>query len=114
MGPVGSVLEGHPAPESEERPTMCRTTIRVLRSDLFWATREIEDLHKGTKLNLSRRRRRSVLQRRLGHGKGCGLGRAGLSRIRERIRGLLHIRLAKERGKRNREARKRAQKVFAK
>ena len=45
-------------------------------------------------------------------GSGGGLGRAVLSRIKERVRGLLHIGLAKERGRKQREARRIAQRTF--
>ena len=42
----------NPKTKNEERPPMHRATVRELRRDLSWATREIEDLEKGTKLNL--------------------------------------------------------------
>ncbi len=86
-----------------------------LKEGISWVAREIKELQKGAKLKLNvRRLRRGRTLLRMGRGTRGGLWQASLTRIKKKLRGLLRIKLAKERKRKAGDARKRAQNDFAK
>ncbi len=72
----------------------------------------MEDLKRGAKWSVRRRRRRVALLRRLGRGSRGNLERKSLHNIKEKLRGTLRVKLARAKVRKTREARKRAQEEF--
>ncbi len=101
-----------PVNKSDEAPTLQRKTIRGLKRDMSWVAKEISDQEKGMRASAGRRRRRIALLRRMGRGNRGDLRLASLNSLKERLRGMLRIKLARERSNRTKGARKKAQKEF--
>ncbi len=98
---------------NKDTPPTRRHTLKELRRDLSWAAREMGDQKKGGKWNVRKRRRRVVLLRWLGQGSRGNLGRKSLHNIRAKLRGMLKIKLAREKMQKTRDARRKAQEEFA-